>query len=254
MDDMKPILAAWIRDARRAAMLSQEELGSRLADALDEERGYTKANISGWETQRHSPSIKQLMAIAKVTGRSLPQQLAPSLPSGAEVPHDEGSINATDPKLHVPGVMRVRAGDDPSGVPIRFIKLKLHAGILGFETEPDEDADAETLPIPQEVIDELRLDPRCLLIAPLTGRSMEPMLFEGDKVAINTADRKPVNRELYAFNFNGEGCIKQLLFRGGQWYLHSLNPDFGPINMRSGDCQIVGRVVYQPGRIVTGRL
>lgn len=83
---------------------------------------------------------------------------------------------------------------------------------------------------------------------------MEPMMFEGDKVVINTADRRAVSRELYAVNFNGEGCVKQLLHRGGQWYLHSLNPDFGPINMRSGDCQIVGRIVYQPGRILTGRL
>jgi SOS-response transcriptional repressor LexA len=83
---------------------------------------------------------------------------------------------------------------------------------------------------------------------------MEPMLFEDDVVVINTADTRPISRELYAVNFDGEACVKQLLHQGGQWYLHSLNPDFKPINMRSGQCSIVGRVVYQPGRVVTGRL
>jgi SOS-response transcriptional repressor LexA len=73
-------------------------------------------------------------------------------------------------------------------------------------------------------------------------------------VIVNTADRRPISREVYALNFDGEACVKQLINRGGQWYLHSLNPDFGPINMRSGQCDIVGRVVYQPGRVVTGRL
>ena len=79
-------------------------------------------------------------------------------------------------------------------------------------------------------------------------------MFEGDKVLVDLLDRRPVSREVYALNFDGEGCVKQLLHRGGQWYLHSLNPDFGPINMRSGDCKIVGKVVYQPGRMLGGRL
>lgn len=83
---------------------------------------------------------------------------------------------------------------------------------------------------------------------------MEPMLFEDDTVVVDLSDKRPVSRELYALEFEGDACIKQLLFRGGQWYLHSLNPDFKPVNVRSGQLHIIGRVVYQPGRVITGRL
>jgi SOS-response transcriptional repressor LexA len=83
---------------------------------------------------------------------------------------------------------------------------------------------------------------------------MEPMMFEDDVVVVNTADKQPLSREIYAVNFNGEALVKQLVKRNNDWFLYSVNPDFGPINVRSGQCSIVGRVVYQPGRVLTGRL
>ena len=55
-------------------------------------------------------------------------------------------------------------------------------------------------------------------------------------------------------NWDGEAVVAQLLQRGGQWYLSFLHTDFKPINVRSGQMNIVGRVVYQPGRLLTGRL
>lgn len=252
MTELRQIIADWIRDARKAADLSQEALGARLASELEEDRGYTKANISHWEKQKHSPSLRQIAAVARVTGQGIPEPILQALGSS----DSSGSANEDGVAVRhdmIPGAMRVRVGDEPDTVPVRFIKLRLRTGITGFASEPEEDSD-ETHPVPREVLRTLNVDPAFLLIARVRGQSMEPMMFEDDLVAVNLADRKPINKEVYALNFNGEGCIKQLVYRGGQWYLHSLNPDFGPINMRSGDCQIVGRVVYQPGRIVTGRL
>jgi transcriptional regulator with XRE-family HTH domain len=241
MDDLKQLIAEWIRSARQGAGLSQEDLGSKLALELGEERGYTKANISGWENVRHNPSLRQLVAIAKVTGAALPAPIAG--PGDEPLPTSEV----------LPGARSVRVGDEPNTVPIRFVRLKLHAGIAGFETEPELE-DGGVLPMPRAVIEKHNLAPSKLLALRVSGCSMEPMLFEDDVVIINTADKKPISREVYAFNFDGEACVKQLLLQGGQWYLHSLNSDFKPINMRSGQCSIVGRVVYQPGRVVTGRL
>jgi len=80
------------------------------------------------------------------------------------------------------------------------------------------------------------------------------MLFEDDWVVVDTGDTTLRNRDIYAVNWNGEACVQQLVERGGQWYLTSVNPEFKPINVRSGQLNIVGRVVYQPGRIITGRL
>lgn len=63
------IIAAYVREARKAAGLTQEKLGEKL--------GMTKGNISGWERGRHHPSPTQLAKIAKISKRSLPIELAP---------------------------------------------------------------------------------------------------------------------------------------------------------------------------------
>jgi phage repressor protein C with HTH and peptisase S24 domain len=249
MDDLKQLLADWIRQARKAAGLSQEDLGARLALDLGDDRGYTKANISGWENLRHSPNLKQLMTIAKVTGIGLPAAIANSMQGAQPIT----STVSPDISALFPGARPIRVGDEPDTVPIRFVKLKLHAGVAGFETEPVLE-EGGSMPMPRAVVVKHNFSPAQLLAMRVSGASMEPMLFEDDVVIINTADCRPISREVYALNFDGEACVKQLINRGGQWYLHSLNPDFGPINMRSGQCDIVGRVVYQPGRVVTGRL
>lgn len=153
----------------------------------------------------------------------------------------------------IEGARPVREGDGPDTVSIPRVKLRLRAGTSSFDTEPDMDGDGHEQ-IPTSVLHSLQLNPKNLLALRVRGMSMEPMLFEDDTVIIDKSDVKPISRELYALNFNGEACVKQLLHKGGQWYMHSINPDFGPVNVRSGQCSIIGRVVYQPGRVVTGRL
>jgi phage repressor protein C with HTH and peptisase S24 domain len=159
------------------------------------------------------------------------------------VPHEGG----------VDGAKLVRAADVPDVVHIPRVKLRLRAGVATFDTEPDMNGDGHE-DIPRHILLALQLDPANLLAMRVRGRSMEPMMFEDDVVIIDKSDTKPISREIYAVNFDGEACIKQLLFRGGQWFLHSINPDHGPVCVKSGQCSIVGRVVIQPTRILTGRL
>lgn len=150
-------------------------------------------------------------------------------------------------------VMQVRADDDPDTIAVPRVKLRLRAGVAQYDTEADMGSNG-FIDVPRTVLVDLQLDPANLIALPVRGTSMEPMLFEDDVVVIDKSDRKPIHREVYAVNFNGEALVKQLLYRAGQWYLHSVNPDVGPVTVRSGECSIVGRVVYQPGRVVTGRL
>jgi transcriptional regulator with XRE-family HTH domain len=248
MDDLKRLLADWIRSARKDAGLSQEGLGQLLADELDEERGYTKANISGWETCKHSPNLRQLMAIAKITKRSLPAELIIAA-GGAPAEAGPGQTSIA----HLPGVRPVRVGPDPDTIAIKRVNVRLHAGVMRLDPAHDETF-GEDLHVPADVVVQLRCDPQNLRAFQVKGRSGEPMFFEDDVVVADISDTKAINRELYAIAFDGEACIKQMLHRGGQWYLHSINPEFGPINAKSGEIKIIGRVVYQPGRVVTGRL
>ncbi len=176
-----------------------------------------------------------------------------SAPPPARALHVVYESPFVDSSEGIPGARPVRAGDSDGMVDIPRVKLRLRAGISNFDTEPDMNGDGHEQ-IPAHVLGTLRLDPANLLALRVRGISMEPLFFEDDTVIVDTSDRKPINRELYAVNFNGDACIKQLQLRGGQWFLYSVNPEHGPVNVRSGQCSIVGRVVYQPGRVVTGRL
>lgn len=162
-------------------------------------------------------------------------------------------LPAADDNPFIEDAKGIRVGDEPDTVPIRRVTLKLHAGVTGFETEPDLE-DGGVLHLPRAIVETHNLVPHQLLAIRVRGQSMEPMMFEDDVVVVNTADKKPISREIYAVNFNGEALVKQLVKRNNDWFLYSVNPDFGPINVRSGQCSIVGRVVYQPGRVLTGRL
>jgi SOS-response transcriptional repressor LexA len=144
-------------------------------------------------------------------------------------------------------------GNTIAFVPIQRVMLRLRAGVSGFETEPELIA-GDPIAISVRVISELKVAPQHLLAIQVRDQGMEPMLFEDDWIVIDTSDTVRRSREVYAVNWNGEACIVQLLERGGQWYLSYVNQAFKPINARSGQLNVVGRFVYQAGRIVTGRL
>lgn len=152
----------------------------------------------------------------------------------------------------VPAAPRIKIGDEPDTIPIRRVRIELRAGFTGFETIPELE-DGGVLHMPRQVIESKGLIPHELLAIGVKGDSMEPMFLDGDVVVVNTVDKTPVNRGVYAINFKNESCIKQLLHRGGQWYLHSMNPDHDMVNVRSGECEVIGRVVYQPGRVILDR-
>lgn len=84
--DLKTMIASWIKQARKEAGLSGADLGAKLALELRVERGITRANVSHWETQKHSPSLPQLLAIAKITGKSLPDSIIAAMRTGIDAP------------------------------------------------------------------------------------------------------------------------------------------------------------------------
>ncbi|KLU37947.1 hypothetical protein AB595_04855, partial [Massilia sp. WF1] len=127
---------------------------------------------------------------------------------------------------------------------VRRVVLRLRAGTVGFDADPDMTA-LEPLLIPTSAILASKVNPVTLLAMRVRDRGMEPMFFEDDWIVIDTTDTGLRNGEVFAVNWNGEACVNQLINRGGQWYLHSINPEFGPINLKSGRCTIVGRVVIQ---------
>lgn len=226
------MIAGWVREARTAAGLSGTALGARLALELGTERGNTKANISHWENDKHSPNLKQLLAISRVTGKSLPPEILAPM-SGASA--------------SVSNALRVVAaeGDDDGFIQIPMVKLQLSAGITGYQAEPER-RDGGTLGMRRTWLERNQYSPSHLIAIYVKGESMEPSLYAGDIVVINTLDTKLVDGAVYAFNYEGEAVVKRLARDAGQWWLTSDNVDQRKYHRKlcqGGECIVIGRVV-----------
>jgi transcriptional regulator with XRE-family HTH domain len=146
-----------------------------------------------------------------------------------------------------PGGVEVHSadGDDAQFVQIPMVKLRLQAGVTGFQTEPER-RDGGTLGMRKSWIERNRFDPSSLIAIQVRGDSMEPSLYEDDIVVINVDDTKLVDGQVYALNYEGEAMVKRLSRDAGMWWLTSDNPDQRKYHRKSiqGDeCIVIGRVV-----------
>lgn len=151
------------------------------------------------------------------------------------------------PLRHLRDAIPVRSADndDSEFVQIQMVKLRLSAGITGFQTEPDG-RDGGTLGMRRNWIERNNLHPAHLIAILVKGESMEPSLYEDDIVIINTHDTKPVDGAVYAFNYEGEAVVKRLARDAGQWWLTSDNPDQRKYHRKlchTSACLVIGRVV-----------
>jgi phage repressor protein C with HTH and peptisase S24 domain len=146
---------------------------------------------------------------------------------------------------------RVEVVDDdeehPDVVRIRRVKLRLSAGIIGFATEQDQDDD-HPLVFRRRWLAARQVQRENLIAIEVKGQSMEPGLYDGDTVIINTADTKPADGQVFAVNYEGEAVVKRLVRDSGFWWLVSDNPDQRrfPRKQCSGDmCLLIGRVIHK---------
>jgi phage repressor protein C with HTH and peptisase S24 domain len=151
------------------------------------------------------------------------------------------------PVQHLKNTMPVRVAenDDRDIAQIQMVKLRLSAGITGFQTEPER-KDGGTFPIRRGWIERHNLSADHLIAILVKGESMEPSLHEDDIVIINTLDKKLVDGAVYAFNYEGEAVVKRLSRDAGQWWLTSDNPDQRKYHRKlcqGNVCLVIGRVV-----------
>lgn len=143
--------------------------------------------------------------------------------------------------------MRVEAvdEDDPRMTVIPRVRLRLRAGISGFEAEPELGEDGNWM-IPTAWIRAKGFKRENLISIGIHGDSMDDKLCAGDSVVVNTADRDPVDGVIFAINYEGEPIVKRMMRDEGRWWLTSDNPDQRkyPRKVCEGDrCIIIGRVV-----------
>ena len=134
--------------------------------------------------------------------------------------------------------------NNPDFPAIRRVNIKLSAGASGFGIDYIEDDEAPIV-FQRKWFERNGYLPAKLLAVRVANGSMEPGLYDGDTVVINTADETPKDGEVYAVNYEGELVIKRMVRDAGQWWLASDNPD-----QRRYPRKVCGDGVYCLGRVV----
>jgi phage repressor protein C with HTH and peptisase S24 domain len=188
-------------------------------------------------------NLEALMAFARVLEFD-PGHISPRLTSRINLLTTKLASAETQEFLRSMSV-RVVERDDPEFVQIPMVKLRLEAGVTGFQTEPDR-LDGGTLGMRRNWLERNHFDPAKLIAVQVKGDSMEPSLYEDDIVVINTGDTKLIDGSVYAFNYEGEAVVKRLSRDAGMWWLTSDNPDQRKYHRKSvhgNECIVIGRVV-----------
>lgn len=143
-----------------------------------------------------------------------------------------------------PGVINL--SDNPDYPAIRRVKFKLSAGASGFGVEY-HDEDGAPIVFRKDWFDRNGYKPKSLFAVRVSNGSMEPGLFDGDTVVVNTDNTMPRDGVVFAVNYEGEMVIKRLVRDGGQWWLASDNPDQRryPKKICDEHSIIIGEVVHK---------
>lgn len=185
--------------------------------------GVSPQAVQQWLAGETSPRGKNLEKLAEFLGVS-----------PAELQYGSPTPGAIDLDAH------------PDLVPVKRVKFKLNAGVSGFAIELDT-GDATPVFFRKDWIDRNGFDADKLFAFRVAGASMEPSLWDGDLVVVDTNDANPTDGDVFAVNYEGEMVIKRLRRDGGEWWAASDNADqrrFAPKRC-NGESLVIGRVVYK---------
>lgn len=238
-------IAEWVRLARKHIGWTQEQLGAAL--------NLTKGNISAWENDRHDPSFDQIMQISRLTGFAISASPDISM-TGLSVQEPEPPYgHAAQPPMS-PILAWEHPDDLPEGefVMIPRLDVTLSAG-PGREQHVDV---GFTKSVPQafraDWIRAERLKPAKLAAMTAKGESMEPAIFDGDSLLIDTSQTEVQDGRVYALWYEGGERVKRLYrLPGGGLRIQSDNPKHLSIDIpptQTDAVRIIGRVVIRSGR------
>lgn len=140
----------------------------------------------------------------------------------------------------------INLSEHPDLVEVPRVKFKLSAGVSGYAVEP-ENGNGKPVFFRKDWFELHNYRPEKLFGVRVSGASMEPSLWDGDLVVINTEDTAPHDGDVFAVNYEGELVIKRMRRDAGEWFATSDNADqrrFAPKRCTE-DVTIIGRVIYK---------
>jgi SOS-response transcriptional repressor LexA len=237
-------LRDWIRVARKAAGLTQGQLGEKL--------GLTKGNVSAWETGKHAPSYEQMLKICKISGIPLPAVDDKHDTDDSDAPIIEGkggliqdahkksrhTIDEGGPRKIDQNV--ARAAPERRRIPIISY---VQAGMMTEAVDPYLVGDGF-----ETITTDLELSGSAFGLV-IKGPSMEPEFKEGDKVIIDPAVEPLPGDFVVAKNTEEEATFKKYRPRGTNergvmvFELVPLNDDFPTLHSERDHLRVVGVMV-----------
>lgn len=215
-----------------------DTLGKRLKHARLE-RGLTQQQLASASGVKQSDISKLERGGSNTTTGVV--RLAKALNCSAEwLDTGEGAMWGENP------VQAIDLEENEDFPAIRRVRFKLSAGASGFAVDY---LDGEGAPIVfrRTWLASKGLFAEKLFAVSVANGSMEPGLYDGDTVVVNTASVQPKDGVVFAVNYEGEMVIKRLVRDAGQWWLSSDNPDVRryPRKLCDENCIIIGEVVHK---------
>lgn len=151
--------------------------------------------------------------------------------------------------IRIPDVGNV---DIPNTYDIPVYDIQFSAG---FGSEGVDNAELETIAIPEQLLLMMKVNPAHAMIVKIKGDSMEPTLNDGESIVIDTGSSKPVSDQVYAFKFEGELKVKRFVKEySGLWSIKSdnkFNPAYQDQSIDLSNVngiEVIGRVAGLVGR------
>jgi phage repressor protein C with HTH and peptisase S24 domain len=226
-------LAERLKAAREAEGLSQEQLAK--------DAGVAQSTIGNIEagTRPRPATLPQIAARLHRRAEWLRTGKGPEF----DLPH---SIATLDDVTGIAAGQVIDLDAVPGLTEVPRVRFKLSAGVSGYAIE-HEQGNGKPIYFRQDWFTVHGYRPERLFAVRVSGASMEPTLWDGDLVVVNTDSTEPRDGVAFALNYEGELVIKRLRRDAGQWYATSDSADqrrFAP-KLCTPDVQLVGEVIYK---------
>ena len=222
---------------------------ARLLAAAIKATAATRAPVTDYQSLRTALGGISSATLTNWKSRGVPRRYALEAEKlfGVSARHIlDGEIETTPGVAVASGKSAVVIVGNPDYPAIRRVRFKLSAGASGFAVDYLDDDD---LPIVfrREWFTANGYRPDKLFAVRVANGSMQPGLWEGDTVVVNTADTTPKDGEVFAANFEGELVVKRLMRDESRWWLKSDNPDQTryPRKACTDDVHLIGRIVHK---------
>lgn len=215
--------------------LSADPIVRALILLCEQQGGYRavaeKAGVSVQNLWQITAGIKLASGNARSVGPRLREAITAVFPDWLDQVESTPVINLQDNE------------DYPA---IRRVTIKASAGALGFDVAQVHE-EAAPIVFRREWLKKRHYKASSLLAMQVTGQSMEPTLWDGDLVIVNTLNNEPRDGVVFVALYEGETVVKRLMRDASKWWLCSDNHDQRRYARKvcHEQTKIVGEVVYK---------